>query len=355
MSKDYYNILGVDRNATKDDIKKAYRKLAMEYHPDKNPGNNQAEEKFKEISEAYSVLTDDDKKSRYDRYGTADGNFNSGFDINDFMRNFNMGDMFGESFFNPFGNPFTRQRSQRKGTDLRLRLNVSFIEVRDGAEKTFKYNRKVKCTSCNGYGGEHSPCSTCSGSGFVRTTKQTFIGNISTQTECPVCNGGGYLITNQCSTCIGSGVKDELTELNINLPKGVEDGDRFKLNGKGSSPFRPSKGGMYGDLIVEISVEKHKDFNRDGNNLIYNLNIPVTTLFLGGKVEIPTLENNVAITIKNNSKVGEILRLRGKGLSDQRGNKGDLLIIININIPEKLTKEEKRLLEELSTMPNFKM
>jgi molecular chaperone DnaJ len=353
MAKDYYNILGVDKNASKDDIKKSYRKLAMEYHPDKNPGNAQAEEKFKEISEAYSVLTDDEKKSNYDRFGTTDGNFNSGFDINDFMRNFNMEGMFGNSF-NPFGNPFSNQRNQRKGTDLRLKLNISLFEVRDGSEKTFKYNRKVKCSSCNGYGGEHSTCSTCNGSGFVRTTKQTIIGHISTQSECPVCNGGGYLITNQCSTCIGSGVKDETTELNINLPKGIEDGDRFKLNGKGSSPFRPGRGGMYGDLIVEIFVEKHKDFNREGNNLIYNLDIPITTILLGGKLEIPTLENKVLITIKNNSKVGEVLRLKGKGLSDQRGNKGDLLIVINLNTPEKLTKEERRLLEELSTMPNFK-
>lgn len=360
MGKDYYNILGVDKNASKDDIKKSYRKLAMEYHPDKNPGNEEAGEKFKEISEAYSILSDDQKRSNFDQFGSADGSssFNSGFDINDFMRNFNMGDIFGG--FNPFGggNPFSdpfgnQSQVNRKGGDLRLKLSISLIDVRDGIEKKFKYSRKVKCNDCNGYGGEHTTCPTCNGSGRVRTSRQTILGHMVTQSDCPTCGGYGYTITHQCPSCVGSGVKDEVTELSINIPKGVDDGDRFKLGGKGNSPFRPGKGGIYGDLIVEINVEDHPDLIRDGLNLMYDLKISLTTLLLGGKIEIPTLDGSVKIQIKPLSKVGDILRLSKKGLCDQRGNKGDLLITINVDVPNKLTKEEKVLLEQLSTMPNF--
>ena len=360
MGKDYYNILGVDKTASKDDIKKVYRKLAMEHHPDKNPGNPQAEEKFKEISEAYSVLSDDQKRTNFDQFGSAggQGNFNSGFDINDFMRNFGgFNDFFGGNPFgggNPFADPFGRTQINRKGNDLRIRLNVTLLDVRDGVEKTFKYSRKIKCNDCNGYGGEHTPCVTCNGSGRVRRGQQTMMGFITTQMDCTACGGHGYTITQQCPSCIGSGVKDEITELSINVPKGVMDGDKFKLGGKGSSPFRPGKGGIYGDLIVELGVENHPVLVRDGNNLTFELKVPLTTLLLGEKVEIPTLDGSARIIIKPYSNVGDILRLHGKGLSDQRGNKGDQLITISVDVPSKLTKEEKQLLEQLATMPNFK-
>jgi molecular chaperone DnaJ len=361
MAKDYYNILGVDKNTSKEDIKKAYRKLAMEHHPDKNSGNPESEEKFKEISEAYSVLSDDQKKSNYDQFGSAEGgNFNSGFDMNDFMRNFNMGDIFGGGFNpfgggNPFGDPFGRQQQYRKGGDLMVKLNISLIDVRDGVEKTFKYNRKVKCNDCNGYGGEHTPCTTCNGSGQVRTVKQTIIGHMVTQSDCPSCGGHGFTITKQCKSCVGSGVIDENTEMKIQIPKGVNDGDKFKLQGKGNSPFRPAKGGMYGDLIVDLMVENHPVLKRNGINLMYDLNLPLTLLILGHKVEIPTLDGSAKILIKPHTKVGDILRLQGKGLSDQRGTKGDELITIHVDIPKNLTKEEKELIEKLSTMPNFQI
>ena len=360
MGKDYYNILGVERNANKDDIKKAYRKLAMEHHPDKNPGNAQAEEKFKEISEAYAVLSDDQKRSNFDQFGNTNGpgNFNSGFDINDFMRNFGgFNDIFGNfgGGGNPFTDPFGRTQVNRKGGDLRMRINITLLDVRDGIDKTFKYSRKIKCNDCNGYGGEHEPCSTCNGSGRVRTSRQSMMGFITTQTDCPTCGGHGYLITKQCPICIGSGVKDETTELNINIPRGVDNGNQFKLGGKGNSPFRPGKGGIYGDLVVEIGVEPHPILLRNGINLTYELNVPMTTLLLGDKVEIPTLDGSARIVVKPHSKVGDVLRLHGKGLCDQRGTKGDQLITISVDIPTKLTKEEKTLLEELSTMPNFKM
>ncbi len=354
MGKDYYNILGIERNASKDDIKKVYRKLAMQYHPDKNPGDSVAEEKFKEISEAYSVLSDDQKRANFDQFGSADGlTGGGGFDMNDFMRGFDINNIFGGGF-NPFGDPFGRTQINRKGGDLRLRIIISLIDVRDGVDRTFKYSRKIKCHKCDGYGGEHSPCATCGGTGRVRTTRQTIIGHMTTQTDCPNCGGHGYIITKQCPDCVGTGTVDETSELSINIPKGVEDGDKFKLNGKGNSPFRPGKGGVYGDLIVEMSVEKHPVLNRNGNNLLYELKLPITTLLLGGKIEVPTLDGSAKINIKPNSKPEDILRLQGKGLSDQRGNKGDQLVLILIDIPNKLTKEEKKLLEELSTMPNFK-
>jgi molecular chaperone DnaJ len=361
MGKDYYNILGVDKTASKDDIKKMYRKLAMQYHPDKNPGDKGSEEKFKEISEAYSVLSDDQKRANFDQFGSVDGNqgnFNSGFDMNDFMRNFGgFGDIFGGFSFgggNPFTDPFGRTQVNRKGGDLRLKLNIDLIDVRDGVEKTFKYSRKIKCNDCDGYGGEHVQCAFCGGTGRVRKNQQTMMGFITTQTDCTSCGGHGYTITHQCPSCLGSGVKDEVSELSINIPRGIDDQDKFKLGGKGNSPFRPSKGGVYGDLIVEIHVEPHPILIRDGIHLIYDLKVPLTTLLLGDKVEIPTLDGSARIIIKPYSKVGEILRLQGKGLSDQRGVKGDQLITISVDIPNKLTKEEKQLLEQLATMPNFR-
>ena len=365
MGKEYYNVLGVDKAASKDDIKKAYRKLAMEHHPDKNQGNAESEEKFKEISEAYSVLSDDQKRSNFDQFGAADGN-QGGFNMNDFMRGNPFGDMFGGgnpfgggsfSFENIFGggSPFGNQQANRRGGDLRLKLEITLIDVRDSVNKTFKYNRKIKCNDCNGFGGEHTPCSACNGAGQVRMSRQTPLGHIVTHGDCPTCSGQGYIITNQCSVCVGTGVKDETTELNIQVPKGVENGDKFKLNGKGSSPFRPGKGGSYGDLIVELGVQSHPILVRNGINLMYNLIIPLPSLILGTKVEIPTLDGSAKIVIKAHSKVGDTLRLQGKGLADQRGTKGDQLITINVEIPDKLTKEERKLLEELSEMPNFKI
>jgi len=360
MAKDYYNILGVDKNTSKEDIKKAYRKLAMEHHPDKNEGNTESEAKFKEISEAYSVLSDDQKKSNYDQFGSAEGgNFNSGFDMNDFMRNFNMGDMFGGGF-NPFGgggfNPFGHQHQQvRRGEDLMIKLNISLVDVRDGIEKSFNYNRKIKCNDCGGYGGEHNPCPQCNGAGVIRQAVQTILGNMVTQVNCPTCSGHGFAITKQCKTCVGTGVKDEATEMKIQIPKGVNDNDKFRLQGKGNCPFRPAKGGMYGDLIVDLTVESHPVLKRNGIHLMYDLNLPLTTLILGHKVEIPTLDGSAKIMIKPHTKVGDMLRLQGKGLSDQRGTKGDQLITIQVDIPKHLTKEEKELIEQLSTMPNFQI
>ena len=349
MGKDYYNILGIDRNASKDDIKKAYRKLAMQYHPDKNPGDKIKEEKFKDISEAYSILSNDDKKSKYDRFGNVDGHE---FNMNDFMGGFDFNDIFNFGGTSGWDNPFYRKT--KKGNDLRVKLNISLLDVRNGIEKNIKYKRKIKCTSCDGFGGETNICSTCNGTGSIKKVKRTIIGNITTQGECHICNGEGNVVVNQCNTCFGTGVVDHLSELKINLPKGIENGDRFKLNGKGNSPFRPGKGGLFGDLIIEVFVEEHPVLIRSGINLIYKLNLPLPMLILGGKSKVPTLENLVEIKIKPFSKIGEVLRLKGKGLSDQRGYIGDILVEINVYTPNNINDEEKELLEKLSDMPNFK-
>lgn len=354
MGKDYYNILGVDKTATKDDIKKTYRKLAMEYHPDKNPGDKVKEERFKDISEAYSVLIDDEKRSKYDRFGNVNG---QDFNMNDFMGGINFDDIFGGfgfDFGNPFGNRWEENTRVKKGNNLRIKLNISLIDVRDGFNKTFKYKRKIKCDKCDGFGGTHDTCSTCGGSGRIMKTKRTMFGSINTQGDCPVCKGDGFIITNQCDKCFGTGVIDDSKELNINIPKGVENGDKFKLSGNGDSPYRPGNGGIYGDLILEVNVDEDPNFIRNGINLIYKLNTPIPILILGGKIKIPTLDSMVEVNLKSHTKVGEVFRLRGKGLSDQRGYKGDILVEVSVDTPKNITKEEKELLKKLSEMPNFK-
>lgn len=354
MGKDYYNILEIDREASKDDIKKSYRKLAMQYHPDKNPNNKKAEDKFKDISEAYSVLSDDEKKSKYDQFGSADG-FESGFNMNDFMGGFNINDVFGgfgDIFGGVGGNPFGRRKVNR-GNDLRTNLTITLLEVRDGVNKDIKYKRNIKCNDCNGFGGEHTPCSACGGLGKVKTIQRTILGSMTTTADCHVCSGSGHIVTNQCPSCIGTGVIESLESINLNIPKGVNNGDKFKVSGKGSSPFRPGKGGIYGDLLINLTVEDNDNFERRDNNLSYDLNLSITSLLLGNTIEIPTLESNVKITIKPLSKIGDVLRLKGKGISDQRGNLGDLFIIVSVETPSELSEEEEKLLKELSNMPNF--
>jgi len=359
MAKDYYNILGVDKSSSTEDVKKAYRKMAMKYHPDRNPDNAEAEEKFKDISEAYSVLSDETKKANYDHYGDPDGRMHQGFDMNDFMRNFNMGDIFGGgSHFgggSPFGDVFGggQQRTIKRGSDLRVHIKIDIKDVNTGYEKTIKYNKKVKCDDCGGMGGEQETCRRCSGLGKIKVNKNMGFATISTTTNCNVCGGHGHTIKNTCDTCHGQGIVDEKTELKINLPKGVENSDRFQANGKGNMPERPGNNGIPGNLIIDVVVENNTLLERNGSNLIYNLEIPFTTMMLGGEAIVPTLEGEVSIKIPQYTKPNEIKRLRGKGLSTQRGTKGDLLVVIHLLIPKKLSKEEKRILEELSKQNNF--
>lgn len=348
MSKNYYEILEIDKSASKDEIKKAYRKLAKKYHPDKNPEHANYEEKFKDISEAYSVLSDDTKRSNYDNYGNPDGPQGfGGFG----GQGFDMGDIF-NSFF---GGGFQQtQRNIKRGSDVQIKMKINIRDVNTGIEKKIKYARNVKCKSCDGWGGEHKICNNCGGSGKVNVRRQMGFTTIMTTTDCNNCNGDGFIVTNQCGTCNGTGVVREETELNINVPKGVNDGDKFQGNGKGNSPTRPGNGGIYGNINIIISVENDTKLERDGNNLIYRLNVPFTTLMLGGTALIPTLDGDVKIPINRFTKINEIKKLRNKGLSDQRGNKGDLLVVVNMSYPNELTKEEEELLKALSKTENFK-
>ena len=348
MSKNYYEILEIDKNASKDEIKKAYRKLAKKYHPDKNPEHDNYEEKFKDISEAYSVLNDDTKKSNYDNYGNPDGPQGfGGFG----GHGFDMGDIF-DTFF---GGGFQQtQRTIKRGNDVQIKLKINIRDVNTGIEKKIKYTRNVKCKSCDGWGGEHDTCNNCGGSGKVNVRRQMGFTTVMSTTTCDVCKGDGFIVTNQCDTCSGTGTVREETELNINIPKGVNDGDKFQGNGKGNSPNRPGNGGIYGNINIIINIENDTKLERDGNNLIYRLNVPFTTLMLGGNAIIPTLDGDVKIPINRFTKINEIKKLRNKGLSDQRGNKGDLLVVVNMSYPDKLTKDEEELLKALSKTENFK-
>jgi len=362
MAKDYYNILGVDKSASSDDIKKSYRKMAMKYHPDKNPDNKEAEEKFKNISEAYSVLSDDKKKSNYDQFGDADGQMHQGFDMNDFMRNFNMGDVFGgggSPFGNRGGSPFgdmfgggSRQQIKR-GSDLRVKITINITDVNTGYEKLIKYKRKVKCTDCNGHGGEHKKCSKCFGTGQMKVNKNMGFATISTVTRCDACGGHGHTLVNTCGTCHGQGIVDNDTELNVTLPKGIDDNDRFQAQGKGNMAERAGDNGIFGDLVIDVTIENNTLLERNGYNLIYNLELPFTTLMLGGDALIPSLDGEIKIKIPQYTKPNEVKRIRNKGLSNQRGQKGDLMVVIHLNIPKKISKEEKELLEKLSEQKSF--
>jgi len=343
----HYEILGVDKNATKDDIKKAYRKLALQYHPDRNPDNKDAESKFKEISNAYEILSDDTKKSNYDRFGSPEGQqqfnpFGGG--------GFNMEDIFSGFGFN-FGGQSQRNN---KGQDNYIKLTISLNDVKKGFDKTIKYTRYVKCDDCDGFGGIYENCPHCKGTGRATVVRQTMMGVIQTTGDCDKCNGSGFVVTKPCPKCKGDGIVNETTDLNIKLPKGISTNDKFQMNGKGSAPYRPAKGGMFGNLVIEVEVEKHQFLERDGNDLIYKMKLPITTAILGGKRNIPTLETDVAISIKPHTKNGDILRLKHKGLTDQRNVDGDLLVVVNIEVPEKITKKEKELLEKLAEMKNFR-
>lgn len=356
MTDDYYKILGVDKSASINEIKKSYRKLAMKYHPDKNPDNKESEEKFKSISEAYSVLSDETKKSNYDNYGDPDGQMHQGFDMNDFMRGFGgnpFGGFGGFSGFSGFGG-FDEQRTNRKGSDLRIPIKIDITDVNNGYEKTIKYKRKETCDDCGGKGGKQKTCVYCGGKGHVQENKNVGFATISTTVKCRHCDGYGYTLVDTCSTCNGKGVVDKSAELKITLPKGVDDKDRFQAVGKGNMPERPDENSIFGNLIIDVEVINNTQLERNGYNLIYNLDLPYTSLVLGCEIEIPTLKKPIKIKIPPYTKPSEIKRLRNKGISNQHGQIGDLMVVVNIKMPTKITKDEEKLLNELSVLDNSK-
>ncbi len=359
--RDYYEILEVPKSASREDIKRAYRKQALKYHPDKNPGDKSAEEKFKEAAEAYEVLSDDEKKSRYDRFGhaglgnAAGGAGFGGMTIEDIFSSF--GDIFGDAFggFGGFGSSRRTSRTVRKGSNLRVKVKLSLEEITRGTEKKIRVNKYVACRSCDGTGARdgssYSTCSTCGGSGQVTRVSNTFLGQMQTVTTCPSCNGEGKTITQKCTTCHGEGIVKEEEVIPISIPGGVAEGMQMTVSGKGNAARR---GGVNGDLLVIIQEEPHPELIRDGNDLLYNLHISIPQAALGDTVEIPTVEGKVKIKIESGTQPGKILRLRNKGLPDVNGyQKGDLLVSINVWIPKQLTKEESKLIEKLGESANF--
>ena len=361
--RDYYEVLGVAKNANADEIKKAYRKAAIKYHPDKNPGDKQAEEKFKEAAEAYDVLSNEQKRARYDQFGHAGmsgaggaggfgGGFGGGFSMEDIFSQF--GDIFG-GHFGGFGGA-RGGRSVNRGSDIRVKVKLTLAEIANGATKKLKVNKYVACDKCGGSGAKdassHATCSTCGGSGYVMQVQNTFFGRMQSQSVCPVCHGEGKVITDKCDKCAGEGIVKGSEVIEINIPAGVGEGMALTVSGKGNAARH---GGVNGDLIVVIEEEANPELMRDGNNLIHNLNITVTTAILGGEVEVPTIDGKAKIKIAPGTHAGKVLRLRGKGLPDVNGyGRGDIMVVVDITIPTSLTSEEKKLVKELSEKPHFK-
>lgn len=362
MSKrDYYEVLGVSKSATEAELKKAYRKKAIQYHPDKNPDNKEAEEKFKEAAEAYEVLSNSEKRQRYDQFGHAGvggasgGGFGGGMNMEDIFSHF--GDIFGGgSFFGGgFGGGGRSSRRVNRGSNLRVKVKLSLKEIAEGVEKKLKVKKYIECKSCNGSGAKDgssfSTCSTCNGSGHVTRIQNTILGQMQTSSTCPSCNGEGKMITNKCTSCAGEGIIRDEEIITINIPAGVAEGMQLSVSGKGNAARR---GGINGDLLILIQEEEHPELVRDENDLLYNLFISIPDSILGTAVEIPTIESKVKVKIEGGAQPGKILRLRGKGLPDINGyGKGDLLVKINVWVPNHITKEEKKILEKLQNSESF--
>lgn len=356
QKKDYYEILGVDKKASKDDLKKAYRKVALQYHPDRNPDNKEAEQKFKEAAEAYEVLSDDDKRARYDQFGHAGvdnqgGGYQGGFsNMEDIFSQFS--DIFGGGFSNRGRQ--TRGRGQR-GADLRIKVSLSLEEINEGVNKKIKVKKYVDCKPCNGSGAKDKnsvkTCHTCNGSGYVRRVQQTFLGQMQTTAPCPTCNGSGETITNKCGSCKGEGRVYGEEMISLDIPAGVHEGLQLSMGGKGNAGMN---GGEPGDLLINIKEKEHEHFTRDGNNILYELDVNFADAALGTSLEVPSLSGNVKITLPQGTPSGKIFRLRGKGLPSIQGyERGDQLIHINIWVPTNLTAEEKKALELIRKSKNF--
>ena len=362
MSKrDYYEVLGVSRNSSAEEIKKAYRKIAIKYHPDKNPGDAAAEEKFKEAAEAYDALGNAEKKAKYDRFGHQGMNGGGGFQsADDIFSNF--GDIFGGGFGGRGGSPFDDifgggrgGQRQKKGSSVRIKLKLTLQEIAHGVEKKIKIKRQVLCDTCDGSGAKDASsvqtCRQCNGNGQVRRVTNTMLGQMVTTAACPSCNGQGTIITAPCKSCSGEGVemKEEVTE--VKLPAGIEDGMQLSMAGKGNYPPR---GGVAGDLLILIEEEEHKYLKREGKNVHYDLCISFPDAVLGTTVEVPTIDGSVKVPIEAGTQGGKILRLRGKGIRPYNTYEtGDQLIHVNVWIPQKLPKDERKEMEKLKASENF--
>ena len=368
--RDYYEVLGVGKSASADEIKKAYRKLAIQYHPDKNPGDKEAEEKFKEAAEAYDVLSNPEKRKRYDTYGHAGmggasgagGGF-GGFSMEDIFSQF--GDIFGGHFgggFSGFGGfggfgGFDGNSGKRvnRGSDIRIRVKLSLSEVMHGVEKTIKISKMVACPECNGRGAaseaDIQTCQTCHGTGSVQQEMNTMLGRMMTRSVCPTCHGEGKVIKNPCKSCNGTGLVKGQEEIKFKIPAGVQKGMQLTVQGKGNAA---RNGGVNGNLLVVIDEEPDDLFIREDNDLIYHLFVSVPDAILGATAEIPAVDGKLRIKIEPGTQSGKILRLKGKGIPDINGyGRGDLLVYIQVWIPKNLKGESKAMIEKLAKAPEF--
>lgn len=359
--RDYYEVLGVERGASDDALKKAYRKLAIKYHPDKNPDDKEAEERFKEVAEAYDVLSDPDKRARYDQFGhagvdgAAGGGFGGGMSMEDIFSRF--GDIFGGGFggFDGFFGGGGGGRRTPRGQNLRVRMKLTLEEIEKGVEKKLKVKKYVHCSRCHGEGTTESDgkrtCGTCQGHGVVMQVQNTMLGRIQTQAVCPTCQGAGEVISKPCGQCHGEGIQIGEELVTFNIPAGVMGGMQLNVPGKGSAAPR---GGVPGDLHVQIEEQADENFIRNGNDLIYNLLISVPQAIRGGTVEIPTIGGRARLSIEAGTQPGKILRLRGKGLPEVNGyGRGDLLINVNVYIPEQKDTVGETLLGQMEQSPAF--
>ena len=364
MSKrDYYEVLNVTKSASADEIKKAYRKVAMQYHPDRNPGDKTAEEKFKEAAEAYEILSDADRRAQYDRFGHAGVSGNgrgAGPNMEDIFSQF--GDIFGEDIFGSFfggggGRSRGGQRTRgTRGSNLRIKLKLNYEEIAKGVTKNIKVKKYVGCTTCGSSGakdkGSVQTCTTCGGSGQVRKVTSTFLGQMQTVTTCPVCNGEGSTITAKCNDCRGEGRVYGEETVSIDIPAGVQEGMQLNVSGRGNAGER---GGMPGDLVILIEEESHKDLQREGLNVAYELHISFPDAVFGTQVEVPTIDGRAKIKIPPGTQSGKVFRLKGKGFPAVNSyEKGDQLVHVNIWTPQSLSNEERTMLEKMGHSNNFK-
>ncbi len=362
QKRDYYEILGVAKTASKDELKKAYRKVALKYHPDRNPDNPEAEEKFKEAAEAYEVLSNDEKRQVYDRYGHAGlsgaaGGGAGGFSMEDIFSQFS--DIFGGGFDffggGGGGRSTRRQSGGQRGSNLRIKVSLTLEEIATGINKKIKVKKYVTCKTCGGSGAKDrnavKTCATCHGSGYVRRVQNTFLGQMQTTTTCPSCNGTGKTITSKCSSCKGEGRVYGEEMISLDIPAGVGEGMQLSMSGKGNAGLN---GGPNGDLLINIQEKEHESFTRDGNNILYELDVNFADAVLGTSVEVPTLTGKVKVTLPAGTQGGKIFRLRGKGLPSVQGyGQGDQLIHVNIWVPTDVNTEERRALEKLRSAKNF--
>jgi molecular chaperone DnaJ len=361
--RDYYEVLGIAKSASADEIKKAYRKVAMQYHPDRNPGDKVAEEKFKEAAEAYEVLSDTDKRAQYDRFGHAGlsgngrGGFGGGMNMDDIFSQF--GDIFGDDLFGSFFGGGRRGGGSRsrgvRGSNLRVRIKLNYEEIAHGVSKNIKVKKHVSCQTCGGSGAKDKnsiqTCSTCGGSGQVRRVSNTFLGQMQTVTTCPTCNGEGSIVTAKCAVCKGEGRVYGEETVTIEIPAGVQEGMQLSVGGRGNAGER---GGPPGDLIILIEEEQHPELHRDGLNVAYELHMSFTDAVFGIQAEVPTIDGKAKIKIPPGTQSGKIFRLKGKGFPGVNSyEKGDQLIHVNVWTPQHVTPEEKIMLEKLNDSPNF--